>query len=394
MGTLLKLSRPFSLSVVITVIAAGGVFAGQTGVTKLGDVTSYTPAGPPAIDYQHAKAKPLPKALTAAPDPSVSGVSVQNTGTPGFVPGHRGTGVESLEVWTPPMTTEGISSQASAIIEPQEFGTSNQPYTTSRVDLFNNIPSKYYPYRAVGKIYFSEPGGTYVCSGSLIDRGLIVTAAHCVADFGTGNFYTGWQFMPGLSGSKKAYGTWYVQQAWVMSSYLDGTDSCYQPGVICKNDVAVLVVAPRGRSFPGTKTGWFGYGWNNYGFSAANAALINQLGYPVSHDGGYMMQRTDSPGFVNSTFSNNTIWGSRQTGGSSGGPELVNLGLPAYLSGTDYGSAAEYNIVVGVTSWGYNDSTVKQQGASPFTYSSTDPTSNNMSLIDAACGAHPEACTR
>lgn len=386
MEALRKLSRPFSLSVVITVIAAGGVFAGQAGVSTSGAATAFTPSGPPAIDYQNAKAKPLPKALAAPSASLASGVSVQKMGAPGFVPGSRGTGVESLEVWKPPVTSEGVRSQASTII-PQEFGTGNQPYTTSRVDLSSNIPSKYYPYRPTGKIYFSEHGDTYVCSGSLIDKGLIVTAAHCVADFGTGDFYSGWQFMPGLSGSKKAYGTWYVQEAWVMNSYLNGTDSCYQPGVICQNDVAVLVVAPRGRSFPGTKAGWYGYGYNGWGFSADNTALINQLGYPVSHDGGYMMQRTDSQGSVNGTYSNNTIWGSRQTGGSSGGPELVNLGWPANID-TSYGSDYDYNVVVGVTSWGFNDSSVKIQGASPFT------SGNIQVLVDAACGAHPEACTR
>jgi len=85
------------------------------------------------------------------------------------------------------------------------------------------------------------------------------------------------------------------------------------------------------------------------------------------------MQRTDSEGFNSSQYVNNTVWGGRQTGGSSGGPELNNLGNAASLS-VGYGSAASYNIVVGVTSWGYNDSRVKQQGASAFT-------SSNITLL-------------
>jgi hypothetical protein len=84
---------------------------------------------------------------------------------------------------------------------------------------------------------------------------------------------------------------------------------------------------------------------------------------------------------------NNTIWGSRQTGGSSGGPELVNLGVIADLGesisvGDDSGS----NIVVGVTSWGYTDQAVKQQGASPFL------STNVKALVDMACAAYPKAC--
>jgi hypothetical protein len=132
--------------------------------------------------------------------------------------------------------------------------------------------------------------------------------------------------------------------------------------------------------------GWFGYGWNGWGFTPSSLAQISQLGYPVSHDYGLLMQRTDSQGSVSSAYSNNTIWGSRQTGGSSGGPEVANLGAAAVLNGTTYGTNPGYNRVVGVTSWGYTDSTVKQQGASPFT------SNNIVQLVNAACAAYPANC--
>jgi len=99
------------------------------------------------------------------------------------------------------------------------------------------------------------------------------------------------------------------------------------------------------------------------------------------------MQRTDSQGFVSSTMSGNTVWGSRQTGGSSGGPELVNLGKAATLSGVSYGVYPSYNIVVGVTSWGYTNLAVKQQGASPFL------STNIPVLVTAGCAApYAAAC--
>ena len=151
-----------------------------------------------------------------------------------------------------------------------------------------------------------------------------------------------------------------------------------------------LRLAPQSGAFPGTRTGWLGYGWNGYGFNTVNLALINQLGYPVSHDSGNRMQRTDSEGFVGSaaSFSGNTIWGSRQTGGSSGGPEVVNLGVLAALSGgISVGAEAAFNIVVGVTSWGYTNQAVKQQGASPFT------STNIVPLVNAVCTALPAACS-
>jgi hypothetical protein len=134
-----------------------------------------------------------------------------------------------------------------------------------------------------------------------------------------------------------------------------------------------------GSYYPGDKAGYYGYGWDGFGFNSSDQALINQLGYPVSHDSGNFMQRTDSQGFVDAALADNTVWGGRQTGGSSGGPELVNLGVLASLSGTGVGSEATMNVVVGVTSWGYTDTSVKQQGASPFL------STNIVPLVDAAC---------
>jgi hypothetical protein len=98
------------------------------------------------------------------------------------------------------------------------------------------------------------------------------------------------------------------------------------------------------------------------------------------------MERTDSQGFTYVPFSSNTIIGSLQTGGSSGGPWVANFGSPPALSGISFGTYANHNVVVGVTSWGYIDTTVKQQGASPFL------SGNIASLVNSACTTTPAAC--
>jgi len=74
-------------------------------------------------------------------------------------------------------------------------------------------------------------------------------------------------------------------------------------------------------------------------------------------------------------------------GGSSGGPWLNNFGIRPTLTGQINGTAFNPNVVVGVTSWGYEtNQSVKQQGASPFT-------SNNItSLVTSACNSQPTAC--
>ena len=47
------------------------------------------------------------------------------------------------------------------------------------------------------------------------------------------------------------------------------------------------------------------------------------------------------------------------------------------------------SVVVGVTSWGYTDSTVKEQGAAPFT---TDPGNIHDLFYNSACKQTPNPC--
>ena len=147
------------------------------------------------------------------------------------------------------------------------------------------------------------------------------------------------------------------------------------------------ILNPQTGVYAGTRTGWLGYGWNGFGFNPSNLALISQLGYPVALDSGRLMERTDSQAYVDGSLSNNSVIGSLQTGGSSGGPWPVNLGLAPSLSGTSFGAEATHNIVVGVTSWGYVSTAIKEQGASPFT------SGNIVPLVNAACSFAPAACT-
>lgn len=63
-----------------------------------------------------------------------------------------------------------------------------------------------------------------------------------------------------------------------------------------------------------------------------------------------------------------------------------NFGRRPSLTGTSSGSASTPNIVVGVTSWGYINNAVKEQGASPFT-------NNNIGVLATIlCGGNPNPC--
>lgn len=383
-----------SAAVVVALVFLGCAAAGTPAfaqVRQVGAVTVFTPptqANQAAIDFANAQPMPLPEASSAPPSPAEALRNAVNPfllfGPAGISRGGIGTGQKAPIRLLPAQSNRAGTAPPQAI--PYEFGTAGQPYTTSRVNASYDNTVNYYPYRAAGKLFFLEGSAVYVCSASLIKPGVVVTAAHCVANYGQQQFYSNWVFVPAYNNGQAPYGIWHTVNATVMTTYYDGTDNCYQYGVICPDDMAVLLMTQNSGYYPGQLTGWFGYGWNGYSYNSSGQALITQLGYPVALDGGRLMERNDSQGFEDATLSSNTVIGSLMTGGSSGGPWLVNLGQAPSLSGTSFGTYAAHNIVVGVTSWGYTDLTVKQQGAAPFT-------SNNITvLLSTVCTATPAAC--
>ena len=379
----MALAAAFAVGIALT----GPAFA---QVTQSGSVTTFTPAGSLSsagavkLDYEHAKPVPMPSISGSGVSPTSAQAKPNLTGKSGFSPGSEGSGAQqhAIQLFAPHPDSAPVSPQSGAA--PQEYGSNLQQYTTSRANLYNEPSASYYPYRAAGKLFFQEPGGTYVCSASMITKGVIVTAAHCVANFGKSQFYSNWQFVPGYNNGTAPYGIWYSKSAAVLTSYANGTDACYQTGVICQDDVALIDLYVQNGTHLGDIVGWYGYGYGDFGYSNGTA-LLTQLGYPVALDSGGFMERTDSQGF-HSSLQNNTIIGSLMTGGSSGGPWIENFGRPPLLNGVSYGNAADHNIVVGVTSWGYTNSAIKQQGAAPFTYG------NIQTLINYVCGADPGHC--
>lgn len=351
-------------------------------VSREGATVAFDSKSKGGVDYANAKPFKLPKSSVAPGTPasaSADAASVKFPGPPGSSDGAEGNGKTSPKK----LPVSKFLPDEDGGVSPQQYGTGNHPFTTSVAQFYTGSY-----YRRSGKLFFRDGSSSYVCSASLIKRGLVVTAAHCVSKFGQSRFYTNIQFVPAYNKGSAPFGVWNSAQARVMTSYFNGTDTCSAngPGVVCQNDVAVIVLQAQSGAYPGTQTGWYGYGYNGYSY-VSNLVNITQIGYPVALNGGLEQIRTDSYGFVSSSNANNTIIGSLQTGGSSGGPWLVNFGLsPTLSSGISYGSAPAANTVVGATSWGYTNQAVKQQGASPFT------SSNIVALVNAACGAFPAAC--
>jgi V8-like Glu-specific endopeptidase len=306
-------------------------------------------------------------------------------------------------------------------IEPQAYGTSTAPYTTARVAVTvlgnssttANTPVTSYPYRATGKLYFKKPGvaGTFVCTASLIFKGVLITAAHCVFNYGkkTAGWYNTFTWCPAnTSSSGGVYGCYTGIAQRVLTPYFNGNDVCTQAGVVCNNDLATLLVVPKSGVYAGNVVGWYGRGWNGPSYRASSflgnvtTVQLTQLGYPVAFDSGYQMERTDAVGwYYTSGNLKNTQIGSAQTGGSSGGPWLINFGTTPSVN-TSQASLGSYpNMwVVGVTSYGSTTVGYNRQGASYFGQNSVYTGANyggygagNIGkLVNDTCVAHPTYC--
>src|SRR5262249_47968073 len=164
----------------------GMVFAQEAAqVSSNGGVTSYSvPAqsGRAAqLDFVHAKPMPLPVNLLPGDTRRAqiqALLSSPSFGTPGVSPGSVGSGATSPEF-------VGVPAASAGQITPQEYGTNNHPFDTARADLNSGgaTPTNTtFPYRAAGKLFFNIGSDTYICSASLIKRGVVVTAGHCAAN--------------------------------------------------------------------------------------------------------------------------------------------------------------------------------------------------------------------
>lgn len=363
------------------------------------------------------------------------------TTTPAAVPVGGGPGVWALPQGSPNVTKargDANVSSSSGEIGKNAYGVNPKlwwPYSTARVassssnggGTVSDNPVSSTPYRQTGKLIMTFGADDFVCTASLVKPGVLVTAAHCVHEFGQyeAGFADRVAWIPANTDDPFVvpdpgpFGVWEAVAWYIPYTYYAGTDTCDKnaPGVVCNNDLALVVLETKTSQTAGTVLGGtYGYGTNGYGFVKTPAfknaitADITQLGYPAAFDDGLQMQRNNSFGKYivqkGRTTSRkpllNVQLGSAMTGGSSGGPWLVNFGTRpnvAYPGDLGYNSAS--NIVVGVTSWGYTGLPgVNVQGSSFFGQNTEFPLSdyggygagNIGKLMQDVCTAYPGSC--
>ncbi|MEO3975520.1 hypothetical protein [Streptomyces sp. CAU 1734] len=224
------------------------------------------------------------------------------------------------------------------------------------------------PYRAnaaeAGKVFFDGPGGSMVCSATVVKdpanpgrSNLVWTAGHCVHAGKKGGWYRNIAFVPAyndgakpsseLEGTPKAeiapHGVWWGD--WVQTSDQWIARGAKTGGQGAPYDFAVIHVTPekggKGKSLEETVGSAL-----PVEFSAPAAPEISGMtatGYPAAapFDGERMFQCADAPGRLSVRAEEPTMYriGCTMTGGSSGGGWVAagRDGRPALVSNTSIG---------------------------------------------------------
>jgi V8-like Glu-specific endopeptidase len=349
------------------------------GTNKMAASSYWTPER-----FRAAKPMPLPQAKP--------GKDAQHKQAPGAQPAGQPVGSdgrapsEDLMPAGQQLFAPGADAQNALrdeIMEPQATGTFGAHFSSSRVfPLFTNSAAQYsadraYPYRTVGKLFFTDNGVGYVCSASVIQRRIVATAGHCVHD-GTSRFYDNFLFVPAFRDGTAPFNAWNWEMAATTTTWASGGG-----GVPNAADYAMIVFSDQAltpNGFPvrlGDVTGWLG--WQTLSLIPNHTS---KLGYPCNLDRCQKMQVVTSGSFQ--PGDNNTVeYGSDAQGGSSGGPWVQNFEqVPA---GGSTGLNTGANRVVGLTSYGYINPAPKVQGASILD-------NRWVAVLNAVCGAGTGNC--
>src|SRR5262249_4213439 len=141
-----------SLILFASISGAGPANSRSQGiVTNHGNLTSFTDQGD-RTDPDFANMTPMP--LPRAQGPIDMVPSLQDLGKPGFSAGAVGNG-RTNPITLPVPTISGQDGDMEGplgSVEPDEFGTGNQPFSTARADAYTGATNTQYPYRASGQL--------------------------------------------------------------------------------------------------------------------------------------------------------------------------------------------------------------------------------------------------
>ncbi len=222
-----------------------------------------------------------------------------------------------------------------------------------------------FPNWTILKVFFSQDhdgngaGSNFVCSASTMGPDEAWTAGHCVTNNLNGaGFNAGWSYNVQVcpvydNGVNPSHGCWAYDDLVALAGYRAGGNG--------NLDFGAIDTAGNGTVIPGqigAHTGWLGF--------AANIGRVQHwvaMGYPAGAPfaGGKIIMAASQYGY-DDDWSPDAIlsvaMGSNLTGGSSGGPWIVQYGLPGQVAG------GGGNYINGHNDWKWN--TEPEAMASPY----------------------------
>lgn len=277
-----------------------------------------------------AAAKPMPlRSATGTPVAAPASV-VQAARTPGEAPSRPPAGAAHDAA----VLAAAQSEIAPAIGPGSTIWYPYPPPGNLSIPILDYIVAPSFPNTALGKLFFSGSGGSFVCSAESVtsagtwgagNRQTVVTAGHCCSN-GAGTFYSNWSFRPAYYNGASPLGSWTGFNATVYNGWHNGADETI--------DYCVLKMNTLGGQNVNDAVGALGYAWNQplpqayYATGWPQAAPFNGnlLYYSTASDA---ETDTQFPGAVPYTHG----IGNQMTGGSSGGA-WIRL-YQSYLSGSN-----------------------------------------------------------
>lgn len=192
------------------------------------------------------------------------------------------------------------------------------PYPYYRYEVTSPYTS--YPYSTHGKVFFTNDGVNYVCSGTAVNsenKSIVWTAGHCVHGGGSWEtWHYNWAFVPAYKDGSRPFGTWSARELWSLGGWVNNADLSYDLGA------AVVYTNSSGQRLVDV-VGGRGITWNQ-----SRDQYFYAFGYPAAYP--FNGQRlivceswwwaNDYPGSGPATMA----IGCDMTGGSSGGGWIVN----------------------------------------------------------------------
>lgn len=178
----------------------------------------------------------------------------------------------------------------------------------TRFETVFDTDNQSFPQVTVGVLFFEDPSGSpSLCSASLVNKRVLLTAGHCVAT-GRGQWNKNFLWAPGYLDGESPYGLATGEYALTLTPWFNSGNFSF--------DVAFLLITePKGEEL-----GWLGF----MAGGAPNGKVWRQHGYPAAppYDGQKLVVNTSAYGARDCGSGNPcpiTV-GSPLTGGSSGGP--------------------------------------------------------------------------